>query len=168
MVVIDPEGFRANVAIVLMNQQGKLFWGQSYRQDAYQFPQGGVNQGESVLAAMYRELHEEIGLLPYQVELIATTPNWIRYNLPKHLMRTSVPQCIGQKQKWFLLRILVDETAINCYATDKPEFGGWYWADYSLPATQVISFKRRAYRRALRYFYPKVQRLLRNNKAAES
>ena len=82
--MIDAEGYRANVAIILTNREGKLFWGRRIRQKSWQFPQGGVQHGETALQAMYRELHEETGLRPTDVEIISATPGWLRYRLPEH------------------------------------------------------------------------------------
>ena len=101
--MIDAEGFRANVGIVICNNQGQVFWARRYGQHSWQFPQGGVDDGETAEQTMYRELHEEVGLLPEDVEIVASSKHWLRYKLPKRLIRRdSSPVCIGQKQKWFL------------------------------------------------------------------
>ena len=107
MRVIDAEGFRANVGIVICNNQGQVFWARRYGQHSWQFPQGGVDQGETAEQTMYRELNEEVGLKPEDVEIIASSKHWLRYKLPKRLIRRdSSPVCIGQKQKWFLTKVL--------------------------------------------------------------
>ena len=148
--MIDSDGYRANVGIMLSNQHGKLLWAQRLGQDAWQFPQGGVNLGETAEQAMYRELWEEIGLQVDDVEFIASTSSWLRYKLPKRMVRrNSQPVCIGQKQKWFLLRLAGDESCLNLQATDSPEFEGWKWVDYWYPIDQVVYFKKRVYRCAL-------------------
>lgn len=151
--LIDAEGFRANVAMVILNSRGQVFWGRRCHQSAWQFPQGGVNPGESALQAMYRELQEEVGLLPQDVEVILATDRWLKYRLPKKFIRRQEPVCIGQKQKWFLLRLRSPDEAINLTATDSPEFDGWKWVHYWRPAREVVGFKRRVYKQALRYFY---------------
>jgi len=148
--VIDSDGYRANVGIILSNQEGQLLWAQRMGQDAWQFPQGGVSEGETAEQAMYRELWEEIGLVTEDVEIIASTNSWLRYKLPKRMVRRySQPICIGQKQKWFLLRLDSDESRVNLQATDKPEFEGWKWVDYWHPVDNVVYFKKRVYRCAL-------------------
>ncbi|MCF6768268.1 RNA pyrophosphohydrolase [Thiotrichales bacterium 19S11-10] len=152
--MIDHEGFRANVAIVLINKEGKVFWGKRLRQNAWQFPQGGLNSGETPLEALYRELYEEVGLKPHDVEVIAATKSWLRYRLPRFLIRRGFPLCIGQKQKWFLLRLKSDDSAINLEANNKPEFDAFRWVDYWYPTSRVVSFKRHVYRKALEYFFP--------------
>ena len=80
--MIDPDGYRPNVGIVLMRQDGQVFWARRVRRDGWQFPQGGMNTDETPVEAMYRELHEETGLLPEHVEVLGATPGWLRYRLP--------------------------------------------------------------------------------------
>lgn len=151
--MIDSDGFRAGVAIVIFNKQRKLFWAKRIGQNAWQFPQGGLQEGETATQAMYRELKEETGLDPQDVEIITVSRTWMRYYLPKHLIRQhSKPLCIGQKQKWFLLKFVGDEDKIRFDAVDKPEFDGWAWVNYWHPMKGVINFKRDVYHRALKIF----------------
>ena len=99
---------------------------------------------------MYRELWEEIGLKPEDVEIIASTASWLRYKLPKRMVRRHAqPICIGQKQKWFLLRLVSSEQALRLDASHKPEFEDWKWVDYWYPIDNVVYFKKRVYRCAL-------------------
>lgn len=127
-----------------------MLWAQRMGQDAWQFPQGGVNPEETPEQAMFRELWEEVGLAEEDVELIASTNSWLRYKLPRRMVRRySQPVCIGQKQKWFLLRLISDESHLNLQATDDPEFEGWRWVDYWYPVKHVVYFKKRVYRCAL-------------------
>ena len=113
--MIDKDGFRANVGIMVVNDHGQLLWARRVGgKDAWQFPQGGINRGESPRDALYRELEEEIGLTADAVEVLASTRGWLRYRLPKRYVRKGQkPLCIGQKQKWFLLRLTSDEAAIK-------------------------------------------------------
>jgi len=150
--VIDSEGFRANVGIMLANDQGQLLWARRVGgRDAWQFPQGGIQHGESPQDALYRELHEEVGLLPEAVKVLGETRGWLRYRLPRNFIRKGqTPVCIGQKQKWFLLQMLADDDAVRLDLNDKPEFDHWQWVSYWYPLNQVISFKREVYRRALK------------------
>lgn len=154
--MIDADGFRANVGIVLCNDQGQLFWcRRAGAADAWQFPQGGIKQDEDTETAMYRELREEVGLLPEHVEIIASTDDWLRYWLPEKFIRHNTsPVCIGQKQIWYLLRLLVDESFVNLSNTNKPEFDHWCWIDYWDPVKQVIEFKRQVYEQALHQLAP--------------
>ncbi len=153
--IIDSEGFRANVGIILCNAEGKLFWARRIGQDAWQFPQGGIQTEESPEEALYRELEEETGLLPEHVELLGCTRRWLRYRLPRHLVRRrSRPLCIGQKQRWFLLRLVADETLVRLDKSGHPEFDHWCWIDYWTPVREVVSFKRGVYRQALAELEP--------------
>ena len=159
--MIDPDGFRPNVAIVLMNDQRRVFWAQRANSDGWQFPQGGMRTDETPVEAMYRELEEETGLRPEHVELIGSTPGWLRYRLPRRYQRHySKPLCIGQKQVWFLLRFLGDETAFSLDTCAQPEFSRYKWVDFWYPVDNVITFKRRVYRKALGLLEPMVESAL--------
>ncbi|GAB4224835.1 MAG: RNA pyrophosphohydrolase [Francisella sp.] len=150
--MIDKNGYRANVAIVLLNKHNRVFWGQRKNKMSWQFPQGGIVTGENPLQAMYRELYEEIGLRPYDVEVIASTREWLKYNIPDNLIRNKDPVCIGQKQKWFLLRLKTSEHNINLETNNLPEFDNWRWVSYWYPINHVVYFKKEVYRKALTYF----------------
>src|SRR5690348_12279222 len=101
--MIDVDGYRPNVGIVLLNADGRLFWARRINRDGWQFPQGGMRSDETPLEAMYRELEEETGLAPEHVEVVAATRGWLRYKLPQRYVRHHQhPTCIGQKQVWFL------------------------------------------------------------------
>jgi putative (di)nucleoside polyphosphate hydrolase len=153
--VIDPDGYRPNVGIILLREDGRVFWARRAYRDGWQFPQGGMRSDETPLEAMYRELHEETGLKPEHVEVLGATPGWLKYRLPPRMVRRNQrPRCIGQKQVWFLLKFLGDESALNLEATDKPEFDLWRWVDFWYPATHVVTFKRGVYQRALRHLAP--------------
>jgi putative (di)nucleoside polyphosphate hydrolase len=162
--VIDEDGYRPNVGIIITNQAGQLLWARRYGQEAWQFPQGGIKYRETPEQALYRELKEEIGLGPEQVELLGSTRGWLRYRLPKRMIRRhSRPLCIGQKQKWFLLRIRCDDSQICFDCSAKPEFDNWSWVSYWYPLGQVVAFKQDVYRRALLELAPRVHRMLREN-----
>ena len=153
--MIDSEGFRANVGIILTNDQGQVFWARRIGMDAWQFPQGGIKKNESPKTAMYRELKEEIGLEPEHVELINSTDDWLRYWLPKRYIRQNKgPLCIGQKQIWYLLKLTADETFFDLSYTGEPEFDSWKWVDFWRPVEEVISFKRQVYQQALKQLQP--------------
>jgi putative (di)nucleoside polyphosphate hydrolase len=126
--MIDAQGFRPNVGIVIANDDGRLLWARRVGgRDAWQFPQGGHQEGEKPEDALYRELEEEVGLTaPDAVELVASTRGWLRYRLPKRYLRKGQqPLCIGQKQKWFLLRMLAPDDAVSLSHNEKPEFDHW-------------------------------------------
>ncbi len=148
--MIDSQGYRANVGIILCNREGRLLWARRLGQDSWQFPQGGIKRNESPEEALYRELHEEIGLEPQHVELIGCTQGWLRYRLPKRYIRFhSKPVCIGQKQRWYMLRLLAEDEVVSLDKSEKPEFDEWRWVDYWLPLQEIVFFKRRVYEKAL-------------------
>lgn len=154
--MIDAEGFRPNVGIILTNDQGQVLWARRVGgQDAWQFPQGGIHTGESPEQALYRELNEEVGLRQADVEILACTRGWLRYRLPSRLIRhNSQPLCLGQKQKWFLLRLKSSEAGITLDNDGKAEFDDWRWVSYWYPLGNVVAFKREVYRRAMKELSP--------------
>ena len=162
--MIDEQGYRPNVGIVLCNDKGQVLWARRIGQDAWQFPQGGIKKGESPEKALYRELTEEVGLTKKDVQIIGSTRGWLRYRLPRRMIRhDSHPVCVGQKQKWYLLKLTSDDSAINVRASDKPEFDGWSWVSYWFPLGKVVAFKRDVYRRAMTELAPRIAKLQRNN-----
>jgi putative (di)nucleoside polyphosphate hydrolase len=152
--VIDADGFRANVGIVLMRGP-KVFLGRRSGGRGWQFPQGGVREGETPEEAVYRELEEEIGVARDSVRLVAQTTEWLRYRLPpRYIRRNQRPLCIGQKQLWFLLRLAVAEVTFDFVRTSEPEFDQHRWVSYWQPVRDVIYFKRRVYASALTELVP--------------
>ncbi len=159
--MIDSRGFRANIGIVICNRQGKLLWAKRIAQNAWQFPQGGLKQGETLEQALFRELDEEVGLQAGQVKIVHSTRDWLHYRLPHNFIRHhGSPVCIGQKQKWFLLGLEADESEINLSRTTNPEFDQWRWVEYEYPLAQVIDFKRGVYRKALQELQTPLKRYL--------
>ncbi|MGY6772928.1 RNA pyrophosphohydrolase [Gallibacterium sp. ZY190522] len=151
--MIDFDGYRPNVGIVICNQKGQVFWAKRYNQNSWQFPQGGINPKETPEQAMYRELYEEVGLTANDVKIIYSSKHWLRYKLPKRLIRhDSRPVCIGQKQRWFLLQLVSSEKNINMNVGSSPEFDGWRWVSFWYPVRQVVSFKRDVYRKIMKEF----------------
>ncbi|HHM05700.1 MAG TPA: RNA pyrophosphohydrolase [Gammaproteobacteria bacterium] len=153
--MIDSDGYRPNVGIILSNAQGRLLWARRVGQDAWQFPQGGIRREETPEEAMYRELEEELGLGAAEVQVMGATRGWLRYRLPRRLMRRhEKPLCIGQKQIWFLLQFLGRDEQVCLDFTDQPEFDHWRWVNYWYPLGHVVSFKREVYQRALTELAP--------------
>lgn len=151
--MIDFDGYRPNVGIVICNSKRQVLWAKRYGQNSWQFPQGGINDNETAEQAMYRELYEEVGLTPKDVKILYVSKHWLRYKLPKRLLRyDSQPICIGQKQRWFLLQLVSDEKSINMQRTKSPEFDGWRWVSFWYPVRQVVAFKKDVYRKAMKEF----------------
>lgn len=148
--MLDRDGYRPNVGIVLCNAHNQVFWGKRIREHAWQFPQGGIKYGETPEQAMYRELMEEVGLKPEHVKILGRTRDWLRYDVPtswvKREWRGSYK---GQKQIWFLLRLTGRDSDVSLRATEHPEFDAWRWSDYWVPLEDVIEFKREVYQMAL-------------------
>ncbi|MGA0095173.1 MAG: RNA pyrophosphohydrolase [Burkholderiaceae bacterium] len=148
--MLDRDGFRPNVGIILLNQKNQVFWGKRIRSTSWQFPQGGIDRGETPEQAMYRELHEELGLRPAHVSLVGRTRDWLRYEVPDRFIRRDARgHYRGQKQIWFLLRLVGHDWDLNLRATNHPEFDAWRWNDYWVPLDVVIEFKRGVYQKAL-------------------
>ncbi|UCE31336.1 MAG: RNA pyrophosphohydrolase [Burkholderiales bacterium] len=149
--MLDKDGYRPNVGIILVNRKNDVFWGKRVREHSWQFPQGGIKRGESPVQAMYRELHEEVGLKPEHVRIIGRTRDWLRYDVPEHWVRREWRgHYRGQKQIWFLLRLVGKDTDVCLRASEKPEFDAWRWNRYWIPLESVIEFKRDVYEQALK------------------
>ncbi len=148
--MLDRDGFRPNVGIILANERNEVFWGKRIREHAWQFPQGGIKRGESPEQAMYRELEEEVGLHDTHVEIVGRTRSWLRYEVPERWVRREWRgHYRGQKQIWFLLRLTGRDTDIDLRASGHPEFDAWRWNSYWVPLDAVIEFKRDVYKKAL-------------------
>ncbi len=148
--VVDRDGYRPNVGIVLCNLKNEVFWGKRVREHAWQFPQGGINGGESPEQAMFRELKEEVGLDPDHVKILGRTRNWLRYDVPQHyIRRESRGAYRGQKQIWYLLRLVGRDCDVYLRHSNRPEFDAWRWHAFWVPLGSVIEFKRNVYRQAL-------------------
>jgi putative (di)nucleoside polyphosphate hydrolase len=150
LIMLDRDGFRPNVGIILLNQRNQVFWGKRIRTHSWQFPQGGIDRGESPEQAMFRELHEEVGLHPEHVRIMARTRDWLRYEVPDRFIRRDARgHYKGQKQIWYLLQLVGHDWDLNLRATDHPEFDAWRWHDYWVPLDVVVEFKRGVYEMAL-------------------
>lgn len=151
--IFTNDGYRPNVGIVIVNNHKQVFWARRVTGDGWQFPQGGVHHDETVVDSMYRELEEETGLLATDVELVARTANWLKYDLPSQYLWTnekrSQSSFRGQKQLWFLLKLLNDSVTPNFEMNDSPEFDDWRWIEYWDAVEQVVDFKREVYKHAL-------------------
>ncbi len=148
--MLDRDGYRPNVGIILVNARNEVFWGKRIREHSWQFPQGGIKHGESPEQAMLRELHEEVGLRPEHVKILGRTRGWLRYDVPRHWVKREWRTTYrGQKQIWFLLRLTGRDSDVSLRATEKPEFDAWRWSEFWVPLDSVIEFKRQVYRLAL-------------------
>lgn len=151
--MLDSDGYRPNVGIILLNDKNQVFWGKRVREHSWQFPQGGIKEGETPEEAMFRELMEEVGLAPSHVAILARTKNWLHYDVPTHWVRREWRGSYrGQKQIWFLLRLVGRDSDVSLRKTLHPEFDAWRWNDYWDPIENVIEFKKQVYEKALSEF----------------
>jgi putative (di)nucleoside polyphosphate hydrolase len=163
--MIDRDGYRPNVGIVLCNRKNEVFWGKRVKEHSWQFPQGGIQHGETPEEAMYRELTEEIGLLRKHVRIIGRTRDWLRYEVPEQWIRREWRGAYrGQKQIWYLLRLVGRDTDVSLRASDHPEFDAWRWSEYWIPMENVIDFKREVYKLALTELAPFLKRESRHSR----
>ena len=151
--MIDKAGYRYGVGIILVNDKKQVFFAKRIGMPAWQFPQGGMKESETPEDTMFRELKEEVGLNPEDVTILGQTRRWLRYRLPHRLVRHyTKPICIGQKQKWFLLKLVNQDAQFDLAHTADPEFDAWEWVSYWYPLKQIVTFKRRVYVLALKEF----------------
>ena len=155
--MLDDQGYRPNVAILLLNQHNKVFWAKRRGQTSWQFPQGGIDPGETAEECLVREIYEEIGLRSEHIQVLGKTQSWLYYDVPNEFIRAAERGIYrGQKQIWFLLRLLGGDEHISLNRHEKPEFDDWCWCDYWFPVDQVIEFKRPVYAQALNELAPLV------------
>jgi putative (di)nucleoside polyphosphate hydrolase len=148
--MLDRDGYRPNVGIVICNARNEVFWGKRVKEHSWQFPQGGIKHGETPEQAMYRELEEEVGLKSHHVRILGRTRNWLRYEVPSQWIRREWRGSYrGQKQIWFLLRLIARDSDVSLRASEHPEFDAWRWHEYWVPLDTVIEFKREVYAQAL-------------------
>lgn len=154
--IFANDGYRPNVGIIICNDKGQVFWARRVNRDGWQFPQGGVSRNEGLVEAMYRELQEETGLKQAQVKLVAHTKQWLHYDLPPRFLRhqrrraKQRPSFRGQKQVWFLLELIDDESCVNLQAgLETPEFDAWRWVEADFALNNIVDFKRAVYQKAL-------------------
>ncbi|MEX0339024.1 MAG: RNA pyrophosphohydrolase [Arenibacterium sp.] len=146
--------YRPCVGVMLLNAQGEVFVGQRLDRDtdAWQMPQGGVDEGESPYDAAFRELWEETGIPNQLAEIIAETEGWLPYDLPHDLVpRIWKGRYRGQEQKWFLMRFLGADSDVNIQ-TKHPEFSAWRWLAHDQLVANIVPFKREVYQQVLEEF----------------
>ncbi len=162
--MIDDSGYRPNVGIIICNTGGHVLWGRRCGHDGWQFPQGGIRHDETPEQALFRELHEEVGLTAAHVDVLGRTQDWLRYEIPSELRRRPVAShgggarsgksFRGQKQMWFLLRLTGCDNDIKLDACHRPEFDAWRWISYWDTLGEIVAFKREVYRSALAELEP--------------
>ena len=148
--MIDEDGYRPNVASVIINKDNKVLWAKRVNEDNWQFPQGGIQNGETPEEAMYREVHEEVGLRKNNFEILGRSADWLRYDVPERFVNSYWQgKYRGQKQIWFLLKFIGSDDLINLNLHDSPEFDDWKWENFWHPLENVVNFKKNVYSAAL-------------------
>ncbi len=152
----DPDregrGYRRGVGMVVFNDRGQVVVGRrlDFRSDAWQMPQGGIDDGEEPREAAVRELLEEIGT--DKVEIVAETEGWLRYDIPEDLAaKLWQGSYRGQEQKWFAMRFLGTDADIDI-DTELPEFNAWKWLPFAQTPEAIVPFKRELYARLVEEF----------------
>ena len=148
--MIDQDGYRPNVASVIINEDNKILWAKRVDEDNWQFPQGGIQKGETPEQAMYREVYEEVGLKKNSFEILGRSADWLKYDVPEKFVKTYWQgRYKGQKQIWFLLKFIGSDDLINLNLHDSPEFDDWKWENFWHPLQDVVDFKKEVYSAAL-------------------
>lgn len=159
--VVDREAlpYRPCAGLMLVNAQGRVFVGRRKdTPDGWQMPQGGIDDGETPAEAALRELEEEIGTA--KAEIVAETEQWLRYDLPDHLLgKVWKGRYRGQEQKWFLLRFTGNDADIDITGVEHPEFDAWQWLAVDQLTDAIVPFKREIYRQVVGAFAERVEAL---------
>ena len=153
----SEKSYRPCVGIVLINN-GSIFAGQrlDYQSNAWQMPQGGIEENETPLRAAVRELKEETGIKKKNVKIILESKNWINYDLPKELIpKLWNGKFVGQSQKWFAMEFLGSDSDVNIN-TKNPEFSKWQWMTKNKLLESIVPFKKRVYENILSQFSAKL------------
>jgi len=162
----NTENYRPNVAIIILNKEGQILWCKRKDGNGWQFPQGGLDKGESPLEAVYRETQEEVGLERKDLRIIKETKEWFNYKVPEERLpkyfRFENSKFVGQTQKWFLAEILCEESRINLNASSPIEFVDWTWSSYWHPINGGVDFKKSTYRKVLKSFLPDYNYFIKN------
>lgn len=156
----DDALYRPCVGLVIVNCRGQVFAGQRIDTvGAWQMPQGGIDAGETAEAAALRELMEETSIRLELVEVLARTPDWVRYDFPRDVSgKVWKGRYRGQKQIWFLLQFTGQDRDIDL-ATEHPEFSEWCWMSPAQVSQKIVEFKRSVYIKVLEGFAPQLDNI---------
>ncbi len=146
------DAYRPGVGLVIFNDQGQVFLAERIGSaDSWQMPQGGIDEGEDIAAAAFREMEEEIGTR--KAELLGMIEEWLYYDFPPHTAKKLFEgRYRGQRQKWIALRFTGVDGDIDLDAHHDPEFSRWKWVPLERLLDYVVPFKRAVYERVMRDF----------------
>lgn len=160
MTSLDPKLYRPCVGSMMVNQHGHVFVGKridNQEGDWWQMPQGGVDPGEDLDAAMLRELGEETGVKPKHLSIVGTLENELFYDLPKELVSTLWGgKYLGQRQTWYLVRFTGEDRHVDLNAHKHPEFCEWKWVEPALLPELIVPFKRDVYETVVSGFQARI------------
>jgi len=146
--------YRKGVGIMLINEHKQIFVGKRIdnHSNAWQMPQGGIDDGENEDLAVMRELYEETGVTENNIQIISKSNNYFYYNLPYNLQKKFWDgRYIGQKQRWYLLKFFGDDNQINL-SVHSPEFSNWQWVDKQNLINLIVNFKQDLYKQVIQEF----------------
>lgn len=151
----EESNYRLNVGLIIVNNYGKVLICKRKNSNQWQFPQGGIDEGESPIEAAKREIFEEVGIKPSKIKVLGKIKDWVKYEIPKELAKKSFKKkgIVGQKQKWFIFKIK-SEACITFVNDPDNEFDDFAWVSYWRPIALIISFKKEVYRNVLAELLP--------------
>ena len=158
--MIRINSYRIGVGIVLLNKEKKVFVGKrvDFKSDAWQMPQGGVNKGEGLEDAAYRELYEETGIK--KAKIVLKSKKWFQYNIPLLLKKKLWKgKYLGQKQKWFVMKFNGNEKKDINLNINKAEFCNWKWVNLNELENLIVPFKKEMYKKIVKEFEFKIKKL---------
>ena len=151
----EESNYRLNVGLIIVNNYGKVLICKRKNSNQWQFPQGGIDEGESPIEAAKREIFEEVGIKPSKIKVLGKIKDWVKYEIPKELAKKSFKKkgIVGQKQKWFIFKIK-SEACISFVNDPDNEFDDFAWVSYWRPIALIVSFKKEVYRNVLAELLP--------------
>ena len=151
----EESNYRLNVGLIIVNTYGKVLICKRKNSNQWQFPQGGIDKGESPIEAAKREIFEEVGIKPSKIKVLGKIKDWVKYEIPKELAKKSFKKkgIVGQKQKWFIFKIK-SEACITFVNDPDNEFDDFAWVSYWRPIALIVSFKKEVYRNVLAELLP--------------
>ena len=151
----EESNYRLNVGLIIVNTYGKVLICKRKNSNQWQFPQGGIDKGESPIEAAKREIFEEVGIKPSKIKVLGKIKDWVKYKIPKELAKKSFKKkgIVGQKQKWFIFKVK-SEACISFVNDPDNEFDDFAWVSYWHPIALIVSFKKEVYRNVLAELLP--------------